>query len=298
MPDLSPGEPQRTLGPECPTALSAPGEPRRTGLEALHPSACLVSQSWVCPALTHCQSWHTLQPLWPPTFFLFLVFSRKGVGRTTRGAPCAISCTQGRGCVLRRQEQLLTCALRPAAIYGPGETRHFPRIMRSVRQGLLRFRIGRPSAKVDWVHVDNLVHAHLLAMAALLHPPTRHVPAPGQFPEASTPQEAEGKEAAPVESKPVHAAAGQAFFISDGEARIEPQAGSGAPRLPACPSALAPNPLGICLLDVLRHGPLLWPLYNARLHTPFDVWEGTRGSSPRVVPTEVLHAWRVLQVHP
>jgi len=76
-----------------------------------------------------------------------------------------------------RQDQLLTCALRPAAIYGPGETRHFPRIMRSVRWGLLQFRIGSPSAKVDWVHVDNLVYAHLLAMAALLNPKTRSVPA-------------------------------------------------------------------------------------------------------------------------
>lgn len=40
------------------------------------------------------------------------------------------------------------------------------RIVRYAEQGLLCFTVG--NATVDWVHVDNLVHAHLLAGAKLL----------------------------------------------------------------------------------------------------------------------------------
>ena len=83
-----------------------------------------------------------------------------------------------------------TCAIRPAAIYGPGENRHFPRIAALMRAGLYVFRIGDPSVRVDWVHGDNLADAHVRAMAALLAPP----------PGAGAPR-----------------AAGQAFFVSDGE---------------------------------------------------------------------------------
>lgn len=48
-----------------------------------------------------------------------------------------------------------TSVIRPAAIYGEGEERHFPRIIRLMDLGLFNFTVG--NAKVDWVHVDNLV---------------------------------------------------------------------------------------------------------------------------------------------
>ncbi|KAK3232887.1 hypothetical protein CYMTET_56790 [Cymbomonas tetramitiformis] len=35
------------------------------------------------------------------------------------------------------QRQLATCAIRSAAIYGEGEERHFPRIVRSMNRGVL-----------------------------------------------------------------------------------------------------------------------------------------------------------------
>jgi len=35
-------------------------------------------------------------------------------------------------------DSLVTCAVRPAAIYGEGETRHFPRIINIVNQGACR----------------------------------------------------------------------------------------------------------------------------------------------------------------
>ncbi|KPP60040.1 short-chain dehydrogenase/reductase family 42E member 1-like [Scleropages formosus] len=80
---------------------------------------------------------------------------------------------------------LRTCALRPAGIYGPGEQRHLPRIVRYIERGIFRFVYGEASSLVEFVHVDNLVLAHELAAAALT-------------------------------SRREYRAAGQAYFISDG----------------------------------------------------------------------------------
>ncbi|TSK38384.1 Thrombospondin type-1 domain-containing protein 4 [Bagarius yarrelli] len=80
---------------------------------------------------------------------------------------------------------LRTCALRPAGIYGPGEQRHLPRIVKYLESGLFRFVYGDPESLVEFVHVENLVSAHELAAEALT-------------------------------DKREHRAAGQAYFISDG----------------------------------------------------------------------------------
>lgn len=61
---------------------------------------------------------------------------------------------------------LHTCALRPAAIYGEGEQRHFPRIIQHIDSGIFAFRIGQ--AKVDWVHIDNLTEAYVRTIEAML----------------------------------------------------------------------------------------------------------------------------------
>ena len=50
---------------------------------------------------------------------------------------------------------LRTCSIRPAAIYGEHERRHFTRIVKHIDSGAFVFRIG--SAVVDWVYIDNLV---------------------------------------------------------------------------------------------------------------------------------------------
>ncbi|XP_077166608.1 short-chain dehydrogenase/reductase family 42E member 1 [Paroedura picta] len=83
------------------------------------------------------------------------------------------------------QGVLHTCALRPAGIFGPGEQRHLPRIVSYIERGWFWFVYGDPGSLVDFVHVDNLVRAHILAAEAL--------GAPGG-----------------------HVAEGQAYFISDG----------------------------------------------------------------------------------
>ncbi|XP_030434199.1 putative short-chain dehydrogenase/reductase family 42E member 2 [Gopherus evgoodei] len=64
-------------------------------------------------------------------------------------------------------DKLRTCVLRPPGIYGPGEQRHLPRIAVNIQKGLFRLRFGDPSATMNWVHVQNLVQAHILAAAAL-----------------------------------------------------------------------------------------------------------------------------------
>ncbi|XP_075045255.1 short-chain dehydrogenase/reductase family 42E member 1 [Mixophyes fleayi] len=80
---------------------------------------------------------------------------------------------------------LRTCALRSAGIYGPGEQRHLPRIINTVDQGLFKFLYGDPNNLVQFVHVDNLISAHVLAAEGLT-----------------------------AEKK--HIAAGQPYFIADG----------------------------------------------------------------------------------
>ncbi|XP_015236191.1 short-chain dehydrogenase/reductase family 42E member 1 isoform X1 [Cyprinodon tularosa] len=83
-------------------------------------------------------------------------------------------------------EVLRTCALRPAGIYGPGEQRHLPRIVSYIEKRIFSFVYGSPSSLVEFVHVDNLVSAHMLAAEALT-------------------------------AEKQHRSAGQAYFISDGK---------------------------------------------------------------------------------
>uniref|UniRef100_A0A665V2Y2 Short chain dehydrogenase/reductase family 42E, member 2 n=1 Tax=Echeneis naucrates TaxID=173247 RepID=A0A665V2Y2_ECHNA len=78
------------------------------------------------------------------------------------------------GCSLKGLLQ--TCVLRPCGIYGPEERRHLHRV--NVERRLFSFRFGDPQARMNWVHVDNLVLAHTLAAEALT--PKRSCVASGQ----------------------------------------------------------------------------------------------------------------------
>ncbi|XP_067912881.1 putative short-chain dehydrogenase/reductase family 42E member 2 [Heterodontus francisci] len=80
-----------------------------------------------------------------------------------------------------------TCVLRPPGIYGPQEQRHLARVAVNIERRLFSFTLGNPDAKMNWVHVDNLVQAHILAGEALTA--------------------AKG-----------HVASGQVYYINDGEA--------------------------------------------------------------------------------
>ncbi|XP_036896214.1 short-chain dehydrogenase/reductase family 42E member 1 [Sturnira hondurensis] len=74
---------------------------------------------------------------------------------------------EANGTSLESNGVLRTCALRPAGIYGPGEQRHLPRIVSYIERGLFKFVYGDPKSLVEFVHVDNLVQAHILAAEAL-----------------------------------------------------------------------------------------------------------------------------------
>ncbi|KAJ8383981.1 hypothetical protein AAFF_G00212250 [Aldrovandia affinis] len=62
---------------------------------------------------------------------------------------------------------LRTCVLRPSGIYGPEERRHLHRVMVNVERRLFSFSFGNHDARLNWVHVDNLVMAHILAADGL-----------------------------------------------------------------------------------------------------------------------------------
>jgi 3beta-hydroxy-delta5-steroid dehydrogenase/steroid delta-isomerase len=63
--------------------------------------------------------------------------------------------------------RLRACALRPGGIYGPGESHHFPRVVREVLRGRLVAKVGPGKARSDNVYVDDLVDAHLRAAVRL-----------------------------------------------------------------------------------------------------------------------------------
>lgn len=61
---------------------------------------------------------------------------------------------------------LLTCALRPHLVYGPGDPHILPRLISRAKAGRLAW-IGKPGNLMDVTYVENAAHAHLLAADAL-----------------------------------------------------------------------------------------------------------------------------------
>jgi len=63
-------------------------------------------------------------------------------------------------------DRMLTCALRPHLLWGPGDRHLLPRLMTRARAGRIR-RIGGGKNLVDIVYVENAAAAHLQAADAL-----------------------------------------------------------------------------------------------------------------------------------
>lgn len=78
---------------------------------------------------------------------------------------------------------LLTCAIRPGGVYGPGERLTYGRLVRALKMGVPLVVFGDGRARLDYVYIDNLVDGELRAAERL------------------------------VEGSPV---CGQAYFLSDG----------------------------------------------------------------------------------
>ncbi len=60
-----------------------------------------------------------------------------------------------------------TCALRPHVVFGPGDRRFMPALLKQARSGRLRVQIGRGVWLSDYTYVSNLIDAILLADEAL-----------------------------------------------------------------------------------------------------------------------------------
>lgn len=58
---------------------------------------------------------------------------------------------------------MLTCAVRPHVIYGPGDGRFLPAILKRARDGSLRFGVGTDDKLSDFTYIDNLIDALVLA---------------------------------------------------------------------------------------------------------------------------------------
>lgn len=61
---------------------------------------------------------------------------------------------------------LLTVAIRPHLIFGPGDKNIIPRLIQKARRGRL-LQVGEGNNLVDVIHVKNAVHAHLCALERL-----------------------------------------------------------------------------------------------------------------------------------
>ncbi|XP_069590271.1 putative short-chain dehydrogenase/reductase family 42E member 2 [Ranitomeya imitator] len=63
--------------------------------------------------------------------------------------------------------KLLTCVLRPPGIYGPDEKTHLPRLVANAEKRLLCFKFWNDRTRMNWIHLYNLIEAHILAAEAL-----------------------------------------------------------------------------------------------------------------------------------
>ena len=64
--------------------------------------------------------------------------------------------------------QMLTCALRPALIFGEGDMQLIPNLYNAYEKGQTRFQLGQNENLFDFTYVGNVAHAHILAGFALL----------------------------------------------------------------------------------------------------------------------------------
>lgn len=62
---------------------------------------------------------------------------------------------------------LLTCAIRPGGIYGPGERLTYGRLIRALKAGAPLIVFGDGNAQLDYIYIDNLVDGELRAAERL-----------------------------------------------------------------------------------------------------------------------------------
>jgi sterol-4alpha-carboxylate 3-dehydrogenase (decarboxylating) len=67
------------------------------------------------------------------------------------------------------KDKLMTVAIRPHSIYGPGDRLFFPPVVKSAKQGKLRTILGKGDNLSSYTFVDNCVHGMYLAGLALIN---------------------------------------------------------------------------------------------------------------------------------
>lgn len=68
----------------------------------------------------------------------------------------------------REPETFLTCAIRPAGIFGEGDVQLLPKMVTAYHKGQTKFQIGDNTNLFDFTYVENVAHGHVLAVQALL----------------------------------------------------------------------------------------------------------------------------------
>jgi sterol-4alpha-carboxylate 3-dehydrogenase (decarboxylating) len=68
----------------------------------------------------------------------------------------------------RSTDNFLTCAIRPAGIFGPGDVQMLPGLLQASRKGQSKFQLGPNTNLFDFSYVENIAHGHLLALVGLL----------------------------------------------------------------------------------------------------------------------------------
>ncbi|KAL1603544.1 erg26, C-3 sterol dehydrogenase [Paraconiothyrium brasiliense] len=69
----------------------------------------------------------------------------------------------------RTPASFLTCAIRPAGIFGEGDVQLLPPMVGAFRKGQTKFQVGSNDNLFDFTYVENVAFGHLLAVQALLH---------------------------------------------------------------------------------------------------------------------------------
>ena len=69
----------------------------------------------------------------------------------------------------REYGDMLTVALRPATIFGEGDTSITPNMLKAYEKGQTKFQLGLNDNLFDFTYVGNVAHAHILAAVALMN---------------------------------------------------------------------------------------------------------------------------------
>ncbi|KAF2847634.1 C-3 sterol dehydrogenase/C-4 decarboxylase-like protein [Plenodomus tracheiphilus IPT5] len=68
----------------------------------------------------------------------------------------------------RTPSTFLTCAIRPAGIFGEGDVQLLPKMLSAYQKRQTKFQVGENTNLFDFTYVENVAHGHLLAAYALL----------------------------------------------------------------------------------------------------------------------------------